>query len=511
MRPHRTFRSARREAGSAANRPPFASALGTAALLLFSLAAAPLPLRAADSTPPAPAANTPATPPTDTSADASSAPPPADGISLQLCYQEAIANDPAIRIARANFEQALGQKILLQAVALPNINGGVDGGDQGPRDNTLNPHKHLFVLVTGSFSQPLFNVAIPSSFRLGRIEVATAEQQFNQTVTAELYALRISFYNALASRENVEVQASLQKSLQANLQSQQNQFSVGKVSHGSVNQAYVQLLAIAPGLASARGAYRQARIELAQRLGRDLGSSAAANGDPDANLPDPVGTLDGDPITLDIEKEAAYALAHRADLAALRLMIAGAQQEKNLALAPQYPTIALVANLQFIPQDAVHKSGTVTQSGSSITEATQILYGIAGSWQVTDGGLAQANASQVQAQKDSYQIDLKQLEDTVPLQLRQIDGLLKEAAAQLESSQQNVDLAQENFQQVATQVAQGDLPQLDFLHAQSNLLQARFNRINALLENNTAIAQLDFVTGRYLELLTTDAAGQPRK
>ena len=484
MRSHRTF--------------------GSAALIACFLGWSPLPLHAADAAAPA-SADTPADP-----SAAPTPPPPADGISLQLCYQEAIANDPAIRVARANFEQALGQKIILQAVALPNLSGGVDGGDQGPRDNTLNPHKHLFVLVTGSFSQPLFNIAIPSSFRLGRIEVAIAEQQFNQSVTSELYQLRLSFYNALTARSNVEVQESLQKSLQANLQATQNQLSVGKVSHGAVNQAYVQFLAIAPGLASARSAYRQARIELAQRLGRDLGSSAAANGDPDANLPDPVGTLDGDPITLDIEKEAAYALAHRADLAALRLMVEGAQQEKNLALAPQYPVISLVANLQFIPQDAVHKSGTLSQEGS-LNEATQILYGLSGSWQVTDGGLAKANASQVEAQKESYQIDLKQLEDTVPLQLRQIDGLLKQAAAQLESSQQNETLAEENFQQVSTQVAQGDLPQLDFLNAQSNLLQARFNRINALLENNTAIAQLDFVTGRYLELLTTNAAGQPRK
>jgi len=497
MTPHRTFRSGRRETGSGGNRLRWA-----AALVGWALASALLPLRAADPAPPAAA-------PADASATPRT-PPPADGITLQICYQEAIANDPAIRIARANFEQALGEKVILQALALPNLSSGVDGGDQGPRDNTLNPHKHLFILATGSFSQPLFNVAIPSSFRLGRIEVAIAEQQFNQAVTSQLYAIRVAFYNALAARAEVEVQESLQKSLQANLQAQQNQLAVGKVSHGAVNQAYVQLLAIAPGLASARSAYRQARIELAQRLGRDLGSSVAPNGDPDAGLPDPVGTLQSDPLALDIDSEASYALSHRADLAALRLMIAGAQQEKNLAEAPQYPTISLVANLQFIPESAIHKSGTVTQQGA-VNEDTQILYGIAGSWQMTDGGLAKADASQIEDQKDSYQIDLKQLEDTVPLQLRQIDSLLKEAAALLESSQQNEALAEENFKQVASQVAEGDLPQLDFLNAQSNLLQARFNRINALLENNTAIAQLDFVTGRYLELLTVDAAGQPRK
>ncbi len=503
MRPHGTFRSSRREAGKGGN--SWRVAVFAAALAGWVLASAALPLRAADPAPSAPSVDASAAAPTEPVA-----PPPADGLTLQACYQEAIGNDPAIRIARANIEQALGQKITLQAIALPNLSGGADGGDQGPRDNTLNPHKHLFILVTGSFSQPLFNAAIPSSFRLGRIEVAIAEQQFHQSVTSELYAIRVAFYNALASRSNVEAQESLQKGLQANLKAQQDQLSVGKASRGSVNQAYVQYLAIAPGLASARSAYRLARIELAQHLGRDLGSTVAANGNPDAGLPDPVGTLDGDPRTLDIESEAAYALAHRADLAALRLMVAGAQQEKNIAEATQYPTIGLVANLQYIPENAVHKSGTVTQEGA-LNEDTQILYGVQGSWQVTDGGLAQADASQIQAQKDSYQIDLKQLEDTVPLQLRQIEGLLKQAAAQLESSQQNVDLAEENFNQVATQVAQGDLPQLDFLNAQSNLLQARFNRIDALLENNTAIAQLDFVTGRYLELLTPDAAGQPRK
>jgi len=498
------FRSGRRGTARAGDRLPILSA--ACVLILGACAAAPFSLRAADPAAPPAAASTPPAAAPDMPAT------PADGMTLQQCYEEALRNDPAIRTARANIEQALGQKIVLQSEALPRLGGGIDGGEQGPRYNTADPKKQLFILVTGSFSQPLLDVAIPSAFRLGRIQVAVAEQSFSQAVIGELYNIRISFYNALTARENIKVQENLQKSLQANYQAQQNQLAVGKVSHTAVNLASYQLSAISPGLAAARSTYRQARIQLAQRLGRDLGSSVAINGDADAGLPDPVGTLESNPLTLDIDAETAYALAHRPDLAALHLMIDAAQQEKNIAEAPQYPTIDLVANLQFIPESAIHKSGTVVQNGA-LNEDTQILYGVSGSWQVIDGGLAKANASQIQSQKESYQIHLKQLEDTVPLQLRQIDASLKEAAAQLQGSQENVKLAEENFRQVETQVAEGDLPQLDFLNAQSNLLQARFNRINALLENNTALATLDVVTGRYLEFLTpaVPASGSPPK
>jgi len=482
--------------------------LAALAWVVGFLVTLPLPLRAAD---PADSTVAPAAAPSDPLAPAPPIPPvaiPANGVTLQACYEEAIRNDPVIRATRAAFEEALGAKIVLQSIALPDLNVGVVTGDQGPRYNTPSPHSEPFILATGSLTQPVFNAAIAPSFHLGRVNVAVAEQKFNQAVTNELYAIRLSFYNALTARAGIEVEQSLQGRLQANLKAQQDQLAVGKVSHSAVSLASYQLSAIAPGLAQARGDYRNSQIKLAQSLGRDLGSATAA--DADAGLPYPVGTLESTPFSIDIEKETAYALTHRADLQALRLLIDATQQNKRIAESSQYPTIALAGNIQFIPESLIHKSGTLVQQGA-VYEDTETSYGISGSWVVTDGGSAKALGSEYQAQKEGYQIKLKQLEDTVPLQLQQVDGTLQKAFAQLDGSEKNVALAEENFRQVEAQVANGDLPQLDFLNAQSNLLQARFNRINALLENNTAIADLDVITGRYLQFLAPPASSPPQK
>jgi len=469
-------------------------------LALLLLAVLPLPLRAQTSAPeiataPLPSdAATPADP---------AAVPLAGGLTLEDCYREALRNDPAIRLAASGFAQATGAKILLQARALPRFGVGAEAGQQGPREESVGRHAREFFLVTGTFDQAIFDASIPSAFRRGRIGVAIAEQDFNRAVMGELYALRIDFYNALNARANAEVQASTVKLLQANLDSQENQFKVGKVPHRSVSQAEVQLAAIQPGLAAAQGAYLQARIDLARRLGRDL--SAASAHDADQGLPVPAGTLESDPPRVDLAAEAAYALAHRPDLLSLRQMIAAAAAEKTMAEGGYWPKIDLVGNFQYIPAKNVKKSGTIVQPGNE-NEESEILIGGSLSWQVIDTGTVRGQTVNIQAIGEAYKIDLQRLEDDVPRQLRQVQHAIDLAASKLEGTEQNVALADENFHLVAAQVANGDLPQLDFLNAQSNLLQARFNRLNALLENNIAAAQLDVVTGRYLEFVGTPPA-----
>jgi outer membrane protein TolC len=483
---------------------PSARTGGPGPALAFALVLlAALPLRAQTPAPeiaPAPDAATPAAALADPGAA-----PRADALTLEQCYREALRSDPAIRLAASGFEAATGAKLLLQSRALPRLGVGVEAGQQGPREESAGRHSRLFFLVTGTFDQALFDASIPAAFRRGRIGLAIAEQDFNRAVAGELYALRIDFYNALNARANVEVQESTVQLLQANLDSQENQYKVGKVPHRAVRQAEVQLAALQPGLAAARGAYLQARIDLARRLGRDL--SAASAHDADQGLPVPAGTLESDPPHIDLAAEGAYALAHRPDLLSLRQLIAATAAEKTMAEAGYWPKIDLVGNLQYIPAKNIKKSGTIVQPGNE-NEESEILIGGSLSWQVIDTGTVRGQAVNLQAIGEGYKIDLQRMEDDVPRQLRQVQHAVALAASKLEGTEQNVALAGENFRLVAAQVANGDLPQLDFLNAQSNLLQARFNRLNALLENNIAAAQLDVVTGRYLEFVGAPPAAR---
>ncbi|HEY8965970.1 MAG TPA: hypothetical protein VIM58_05975, partial [Candidatus Methylacidiphilales bacterium] len=158
----------RKALGKALEQAGKIAATGTWTLLLFLLTFSPLPLRAVDieTTPPP----TPQTPPP--------APTPAAGLTLEECYQEALLNNAKIRSARANFEGALGAKIILQSVALPTLTAQFLAGGQKQFGVA---HPRIIAILNSNFYQPLFNAAIPPSFRQGRAVVAFAEQDFYVT------------------------------------------------------------------------------------------------------------------------------------------------------------------------------------------------------------------------------------------------------------------------------------------------------------------------------------------
>ena len=52
------------------------------------------------------------------------------------------------------------------------------------------PKAKEFFLITGSFEQPLFNAAIPATYRKGRIAVALAQQELNRALLSEVFGLR---------------------------------------------------------------------------------------------------------------------------------------------------------------------------------------------------------------------------------------------------------------------------------------------------------------------------------
>ncbi|SDT88298.1 Outer membrane protein TolC [Verrucomicrobium sp. GAS474] len=443
----------------------------------------------------------PATP--SASAPATAVPAGTAGLTLEDCYREALRNNALIRSARAGFENATGQKIVLQSRALPTLTARLYGGIRGD----IGDKPSIFAILQSNFYQELFDASTPAAFRKGRITVAVAQQNFYITTTKELNALRLAFYQALAARENVAVQQSIRTRLQANLTLQQQAAAVGRVGKQEVDTASLRLAEIEPTLSIAKGDYRQARIELATHMGRDLdadSTEAALPGrsDLDSGLPLPKGTLESVTFRIDYQAETDYALAHRPDLAALKLLMASSQSDIEMTQGTRLPLVSLGAGLSFIPRGLLKKH----TDGLPLTTLGE---GIGASWLILDGGAVRGAVVDYQATREGYGILLRQLQSDIPRDLRQIADSLRTASAMVDSSTLAVALAEENYRVVEAQIANGTAVSLDLLNAQTNLLNAQYNRINALLENNTAVAQFDTVTGRYLEFIPQEGVPDP--
>ena len=417
------------------------------------------------------------------------------------CLTWAFLKNPDICRLRADVERAIGSKLVYWSRALPQLSGQVQGGF---RSGSLYLNDHTskldpFAVLSAQFSQPLIDVGIPPTLRRGRLEVVIAQQTFNREVTERLHEARVTFLRALYLRELIAVYEEIGKRLQANVDSEQQRFDVGTGNEAALKRAKIQKLNLERDLANLRGDYFSATTQLAELDGRDL--TEPPGGATQLRLPQPVGELPYEEVTLNLARQTAYALEHRADLKLLQALSDAAQSDKRIVQAGYFPLVSLTASTLYFPQNALLSKDTGTVPGRD-TRSTEHRAGVALSWQVIDNGRVTGASRSAEATRQGYEIVLHQLEQNVPRELATVEGALQNAAARRKALVESAAAAEENLKMIETQVGLGQATQLDFLKAQSNLLSVRAGILDATYAHALARAELDRVTGRYLEFRT---------
>ncbi|MBI5683446.1 MAG: TolC family protein [Verrucomicrobia bacterium] len=409
-------------------------------------------------------------------------------VTLAECYAQTLEQNLDIRRQHAGMEAAAGAKMVFTARALPRASMSGTAGYSG---GSLYGPGGPFAVVQTDVSQPLFDMGMPASLRRGRLEVIIAQQTLNGAVTAQLHATRLAFVRALAARRLFGLHQQIETHLQANVRSAQQRFDAGIASRQHVRQAEIQLLNLKPALSKAQRDYVNAVTELDQCRG----TKQVAKGP--LLLPEPTGSLEYAALKIDLEKETAQTLQRRPDLALLRELIKAAGEEKRMVQAGYYPFVALRAFSQYFPDVGVFGVRPEIVSGQDARQS-ETRYGAAFTWQVIDAGKIRGAASQVESARQTMEITLRRLEENVPRELRVLARTLETIDARLAALKQSASEAEELLKLVEARVKLGEATQLDFLNAQTNLLSTQRGILLAVFENETARAEFDRVTGRYL-------------
>jgi outer membrane protein TolC len=414
------------------------------------------------------------------------------------CLTGTFLQNPEIRRLRADVERATGTKIVYWSRALPQLAGQASGGFRGGSLYSDGPEGNLdgFGVLTAQFSQPLIDVGIPPALRRGRLEVIIAQQSLNREVTERLHEARVTFLRALYLRDLIVLYEEIGKRLQANVDSEQQRFDVGTGNEAALKWAKIQKLNLERDLANSRADYFSTVTRLAELSGHDLTETPGGAGR--LRLPRPVGELPYGSVNLDLARETAYALAHRADLKLLQTLSDAAQSDKRIVQAGYFPLVSLTASTLFIPQNVLLSKQTGTVPGQD-TRSTEYRAGAALSWSVIDNGRVTGASRRVEATRQGYEVVLHKLEQDVPRELAAVAGALQNATARHQALVESAVAADENLKLIETQLALGQSTQLDFLKAQNNLLSVRAGILEATYTHEIARAELDHVTGRYLE------------
>jgi len=416
----------------------------------------------------------------------------ANTITLDAALSRTLEKNPEILQARLALEQAAGRRLVLRSTAYPDVRLQVPAGVQGGK-RADDPAVQPFIFARGIFSQPLFDAAIPASFRRGNIEVLIAQQRLNVAIVENLHNARVAFYTALYDGSLRSLGEAQRERLAQNVTTQSDRYRAWQADRAAVMSAQLLEREIEPHIQDARRGYDGALLTLATVMGN-----------PD-NTVQPAGRLQFAAVNYDVAWETSTALSQRADLQLARLMVRAAEEDQRIIEAQYYPALDAVVSGLGIPV-TIHTASTGSARSSDNTLSSEIAGGVAYTWRVIDNGFVGGQVARQRAVREMNEISLRQLEANAALDLKRIANNFRAIEGRWKSLNAAVSNADQNVNVIQRTLAEGLSSQLEFRTAESSFLETKGALLTAAYQQNIARAEWDRATGRYFQFSNDTSA-----
>lgn len=409
----------------------------------------------------------------------------ANTITLDAALSKTLEKNPEIVQARIALEQAAGRRLVFRSTAYPDLKmQGLAGLQGGKRANepTLRP----FAFARGFFSQPLFDAAVPASWRRGNIEVLIAQQRLNVAIVEQLHTTRIAFCTALYN-DSLRVLGEAQRErLAQNVTTQTDRYRAGQTNRAAIMSAQLLERELEPRIQEVQRGYEGALLTLATAMGNA------------ADTVRPEGQLQFAAVNFDVAAETSAALSERADLQLARLLVRAAAEDQRIIEAQYYPALDAVVEGLGIPVTVrTANSGSALSSNDILS--SEIAGGVAFTWRVVDNGRVGGQVARQRAIREMNEISLRQLEANVSVDLKRISNNFRAIEGRWKSLNAAVSGADQNVNAIQRTLAEGLSSQLEFRTAESSFLETKGALLSAAYLQNVARAEWDRATGRYFQ------------
>ncbi len=457
----------------------------------------------------------------------------AETLTLQDCLRETALHNPSVVEQARGIERAAGTRLTLRSRALPTLTISGLAGYQGQESSlqTLQPvtkagpvpgmvvpvldangnqvyktvetvrASQYLVIASGALYQPVFDAAIPASWRRGNLENATALENYYAVAVTQMYATRTLFNQALFHRDNGKLLSEIDHTYEANIKTVETLVNAGLTGRQALLQAQIQRANFSTAITSATGSYRTSLTALLASMGRE--QRTVGGGDLVANVR-LEGTLDAAPMHFDPRAAAEQALTHRPDLEALRVLVRSEREDAKITRAGYYPLVRVYVTGDLIPQSSSRSDRPNQLREGDDVRTTEIRPGARYDWAALDFGAVRGAAQEIDRTREAVEINLHRLEQNVTGDLSQLRAAAQSAAATIQALRDNLVAAQDTLNIVTGAVAQGTGSQLEFDNAQTGLLTTRGSLLQAQLQASNSRAEYDRVTGGYLRFVTAD-------
>jgi len=326
-----------------------------------------------------------------------------------------------------------------------------------------------------------------------------ARASFKGEVSDLILQIVGNYWNVVLARENLVVQRKSLEEAQQSYEHDKKALSLGALPPLDIYRSESQVASRRVSLIQAEYFLKQTEDQLRQSIGADLDPSIRALDLDLTDRPEPLAEL---PV-MDIATALARALGNRPELAGIREQIAA--DDLNVRLAHNFlkPDVELSA---FYSGNGVAGNvpmGTSTGLGYSLNKVFNFTYPAYGATiSLTlpiKNHSAEANLADALVSRRRDQFQQRQTGQNITLEVTNAVHSLEEAKLTMEAAKVAVDLARETLHADERKYALGAEPVFFVLDAQTQLAQAELNLIQAQVNYQLAVAQVDHSTGDLLD------------
>src|SRR6266576_2793159 len=374
--------------------------------------------------------------------------------------------------------------------------------------NTVNPA--LATVVQFAASQPLLrNFGLfpnRAPILIAQRNLKQARANFTSQVNNIILGIIGDYWSVVLARENLSVQQKSLDEAQKSYDHDKKALSLGALPPLDIYRSESQVASRRVGVIQGEYALKQAEDQFRQIIGADLDLATRVLDLELTDQPEPFGDL---PNT-DIATALARALANRSEFEAARQQLASDELIIRLAHNSLKPDRELsgfytgngVAGHKFntaTPPQLI----TITGLGDSLSQTlhfTYPAYGAALSLSLpvkkhsAEANLADADASR---RRDQYQE--RRTNQNITLEVTNAVHALEQAKLSMEASKVALDLAQKSLRADERKYELGAETVFFVLDSQIVLAQAELNLIQAQVNFQVAVAQVDHATGDLLD------------
>ena len=376
--------------------------------------------------------------------------------------------------------------------------------------NKLSTNDSLSLLNPSLASNLQFTVTQPLLRNFGlfpnRAPILIAQRSFKQARASFLgevndVVLQIvgNYWGVVLARENLTVQKKSLEEAEKSYEHDKKALSLGALPPLDIYRSQSQVATRRVGVIQAEYSLKQAEDQFRRGVGADLDPAIRVLDLDLTDRPEPAGEL----ASTDIATALARALANRPELERVHEQLANDELSVRLAhnnLKPDLELSGFYSGNGVAGNSPTNGNTGLNNSLNQVFHFTYPAYGASLSLTLpirNHSGQANLADALVSRTRDQYQE--RQTNQSITLEVTQAVHSLEEAKLTMEAAKVAVDLARDTLHADERKYELGAEAVFFVLDAQTQLAQAELNLIQAQINYQLAVAQLDHATGDLLE------------